>query len=113
MATWKILLITLLAAVLLGCIIGVAVGKHQVKKNRAGYKPLLSRKERILYAVCIVGGAACIAFGLLYTPPSQQLENEMMDGMAENYEAEAEDGNGGGRVAYHGGGTAVAVEIIG
>lgn len=89
METWKLLLITLLSAVLIGCIIGVLVGKHQLKKKREDYRPLLSIKERIIYTLCILLGIACIAVGVRYNTSDDNLaadgemgmEGEMMPGI--------------------------------
>ncbi|MDR2933210.1 MAG: hypothetical protein LBV27_08905, partial [Oscillospiraceae bacterium] len=72
METWKILLITILSAVVLGCIIGVIIGKYQVKRAQSDRKPLLSVKERVIYFLCMALGAGCILFGVLYTFPSSQ-----------------------------------------
>lgn len=84
MATWQMLLITLLVAVVLGCIIGVLVGKHQVKKLSGNYKPILSVPERIIFAVCVVAGVVCISLGLFYTPGGEQnIQDGMNPGMQE------------------------------
>lgn len=64
METWKLLLITLLSAVVLGCVIGIVTGKQQLKRARGNYRPLLSVKERIIYTLCLVAGGICIAAGL-------------------------------------------------
>lgn len=71
METYKLLLLTLLAAVLLGCGVGVFLGKYQLKIRKPNYKPLLSKKEKILYSVSVFLGAVCIAVGALYSPPRQ------------------------------------------
>lgn len=77
MVTWKLLLITLLSAVVLGCVIGVLTGKHQIKKARGGYKPLLSVRERIIYSLCIVMGAVCVLVGVFYLPGAEAQEQGM------------------------------------
>lgn len=76
----KLLLITLLGAAGAACIAGVLIGRHQVKKAR-GVRSLLSPKERIIYAVCVVIGIACITGGVLYKAPTPEgMENpEMME----------------------------------
>lgn len=107
METWKILLITLLAAVAIGSIIGVLVGKHQVKKAQSGRKPLLSVKERIIFSALILAGVACILVGNFYTLPSQNEGvidgDEMINGdeLLVNEKADngvVADGAGGGGV---------------
>lgn len=70
METWKILLITVASAVVLGCILGVIIGKHQAKKARGDYKPLLSLKEKIIYFLCFAVGTGCVLLGIFYTFPS-------------------------------------------
>jgi len=64
MSTVKILLVTVLTAVVGGCIIGVLWGKHTVKKITLNRKPLLSSRERLVYLGMLVLGAACIALGV-------------------------------------------------
>jgi len=64
MSTVKILLVTVLTAVVGGCIIGVLWGKHTVKKITLNRKPLLSPRERLVYLGMLVLGAACIALGV-------------------------------------------------
>lgn len=83
MELWKLLLITLLSAVVLGCVFGVLLGKYQVKKLAGNYRPLLNVKERIVYGACILLGAGCIAVGLLYTPPEAAMGEGMMLGMSD------------------------------
>lgn len=82
----KILLITLLAAVGGGCIIGIVSGKHAVKKAMSGSKPLLSKKELAIYLGLFLAGAACIAFGVLWLPNTGQdmMGSGEMDGMYED-----------------------------
>lgn len=92
MELWKLLLITLLAAVVLGCLAGVLLGRHQLKKLSGNYRPLLSTKERVIYLACILLGAGCIAFGLLYTSPATQVD----DATGESGEVQQEDGMNAG-----------------
>lgn len=73
----KVLLITLLAAVGGGCLIGVLSGKHAVKKAFNKSKPLLSIKERIIYAGLLAGGAACILAGIFLVSPGG--EGDLID----------------------------------
>lgn len=69
METWKLLIILLLAAVAAGSIGGVLIGKILVKRARSGHKPLLSKKERIAYLLCILIGTASILFGVFHQFP--------------------------------------------
>ena len=77
METWKILGITIISAIVLGCVGGMVIGKHQIKKMSGNFRPLLSIRERIIYSACILLGAGFILFGVFYDFPSRQnLENE-------------------------------------
>lgn len=84
METWKLLLITVLSAVALGCIIGIVTGKQMVKRSRDGYKSLLSRKERVVYTACMVVGAGLILAGVYLVPGGNggagDLPGDMMNG---------------------------------
>lgn len=109
MELWKLILITLLSAVVLGCIIGVVVGKHQLKKMSGNYRPLLNNKERIIYGACVLLGAACLAVGLFYTPPEPQMDPGAVVEGAENGMQQGEIAEGeAGAVAEEGAGTATA-----
>ncbi|WRS27841.1 hypothetical protein U6B65_01555 [Oscillospiraceae bacterium MB08-C2-2] len=70
----KILLITILGAVAIGVIGGLLVGKYIV--NRKNRKPLLSRKELILYCTCVLVGIALVLTGVFYAPAG---EGDMTD----------------------------------
>lgn len=94
METWKLLLITLLSAVLLGCIVGVLSGKHQLKRQREDYRPLLSLKERLVYTACILLGITCIVFGVRYNTPDDGVS--MDGGMGMGMEGEMTPGMDGG-----------------
>lgn len=89
MDVWKLLILTILVAVLLGCTVGVLIGKHQLKKQRPDYKALLTNKERIIYFACILLGAACIAIGFLYKPASNPDPN-MQPGMEQEFGMDGE-----------------------
>lgn len=73
METWKILLISIAAAIVAGSAVGIGVGKYLVKRARSGRKRLLSTKERVVYAVCVLLGAASILVGVLYEFPSDNV----------------------------------------
>ena len=64
----KLLLLTLLPAVVLGCLVGIFAGKHKVKKEAGQIRSILNTRQRILYSVSILVGISCILFGILYTP---------------------------------------------
>jgi len=66
METWKIIGITVVSAVVLGCIIGAVIGKYQLKKAQSDYKPLLSFKEKLVYFTCFALGAGLVLFGVFY-----------------------------------------------
>jgi hypothetical protein len=63
---WQILLIAIAVAVIAGILVGVNVGKHQLKKASGHYKPLLSLKQRLVYISLFALGAACVLFGVFY-----------------------------------------------
>ena len=64
----KLLLVTLLPAVALGCLVGILIGKYRVKKQAGRIRSILNTRQRILYSVSILVGIGCILFGILYTP---------------------------------------------
>jgi hypothetical protein len=78
METWKLLLVTLLSAVVLGCVVGVITGKRLVKKARGGYQPLLTAKERVVYSLLVIFGAACVAVGVFVVPSVGGLDEAMV-----------------------------------
>lgn len=104
---WKLMLIFIAAAIVLGVIIGVMVGKYQVKRASSDYKPLLSLKERIIYVIVFAVGAGCLLFGVFYTFPTSQNpgivdEGMMNPGMEDGVRGENPDGTadipeGGGK----------------
>ena len=61
MSAWLILFLVLLAAVIIGCIAGVLIGKHQVKRETSS--PVLSFRQRIVFLSCILLGIGCILGG--------------------------------------------------
>lgn len=69
MAIW-IIPVIIVGAIVVGLIIGLIVGKSQVKRSRPGYKPLLSRKEKLIYTALFVSGTALILLGAFYKFPS-------------------------------------------
>jgi hypothetical protein len=73
------------AAVALGIIVGVAVGKYQVRRARSGRLAVLTKKEKIVYGSCVLLGVACIALGAFVKLPEAGAETPP-DGMnvAEN-----------------------------
>lgn len=64
----KILLLTVLPAVVIACIVGVVAGKHQVKKANNQVRRVLSTRQRIVYTLSILVGIACVATGIFYKP---------------------------------------------
>lgn len=90
METWKILLISLSSVIVAGCVGGVVIGKHLVKRARNGARKLLSTKERIVYASCLALGAALILFGIFFKFPAAQ--NPDMTGGMDMLEEGAVDG---------------------
>ena len=73
----RLLLITLLSAIVLACIIGVAVGKYQVKKAAGQLRPLLTTRERIIYAASATIGVICLLVGIFYQPRPPVHEGNM------------------------------------
>ena len=71
MAILRMLFMTVVPAVVLACVIGLLVGRHQVKKAAGQLKPLLTQKERIIYAPSITIGVICLAVGIFYQPPAR------------------------------------------
>lgn len=69
----------IVGAVIAGLITGLIVGKSQVKRSRPGYKPLLSRKEKIVYSALFVGGTALVLLGvfLKFPAPVEQSNDTM------------------------------------
>ena len=70
MSTLNILLLTVLCALALACIVGVAVGKYQVKKAAGNIRGLLSARERAIYAACVVLGTILLLVGVFYEGPA-------------------------------------------
>lgn len=70
METWKILIISLLAAVAIGSVGGIFIGKYLVKRSKSNRKQLLSKKERIIYSACLAFGMALILFGVFFKFPA-------------------------------------------
>ncbi len=66
METWKILLISLSAALALGLIGGTTIGKIMVKRAKSPRKPILSTKERMIYSACVLLGTALVLFGVFF-----------------------------------------------
>ena len=67
MGTLRILLITVLP-VLLAIVVGIAVGKYQVKKAAGQLRSLLSPREKIIYTASVVLGVALLLVGIFYQP---------------------------------------------
>jgi hypothetical protein len=63
---WQLLLIAAAAAVVIGVLIGIIMGKYQLKKASGHYKPLLSLKQRLVYLSLFLLGAGCVLFGVFY-----------------------------------------------
>lgn len=80
MDTVKLLLITVLPALLLGCIVGIVTGKHRVKKLNNQLHPVLTTRQRIVYSVSIALGVACILTGIFYNP-QPAMDDMGMEGM--------------------------------
>ena len=96
MAVWNIILLAILAAVVLGSVGGVIIGKYLVKRAKSNRKPILTKKERAIYLACIALGTAFILFGMFYRPPGADNNMEIFDpGMVQ----EGGGGSGGGVVA--------------
>ena len=70
MNTLNILLLTVLCALALACIVGVAVGKYQTKKAAGQIRGLLSPRERAIYAACVVLGTIMLLVGVFYEGPA-------------------------------------------
>ena len=70
MGTLNILFLTLLCALALACIVGVAVGKYQTKKAAGQIRSLLSARERAIYAASVVLGITLLLVGVFYESPA-------------------------------------------
>ena len=70
MGNLNILLLTVLCALALACIVGVAVGKYQTKKAAGQIRGLLSPRERAIYAASVVLGTAMLLVGVFYEGPA-------------------------------------------
>ena len=70
MGTLNILLLTVLCALALACIVGVAVGKYQTKKAAGQIRGLLSPRERAIYAASVVLGITLLLVGIFYEGPA-------------------------------------------
>jgi len=66
MGTFNILIFTVLCALVLACIVGVAVGKYQTKKAAGQIRSLLSARERGIYAASVVLGITLLMVGIFY-----------------------------------------------
>ncbi len=80
MAIVKVVLLTVLVTVGVGCVVGVYLGKQAVKKVSNQSKPLLTPKERIVYASMMAAGVACILLGVFLVPrlTTNQTNTDMM-----------------------------------
>ena len=79
MSTPIILLLTVLPALALACIVGVVVGKYQVKKAAGQVRGLLTARERIIYAASALLGVTLLLVGIFYQGPApRQDEWEFM-----------------------------------
>jgi len=72
MPIWLLILIVLAAAVVVGCIAGLAVGTAQANPNKR--KALFSRGEQIVLSAMVLVGIGAILFGVLYTPGTPEPE---------------------------------------
>ena len=90
MNTLNILLLSVLGALVLACIVGVAVGRHQAKKAAGQVRELLSPKERAIYAASVVVGVALLLVGILYQGPAQRPDEwDFMGSDRPHFEGEA------------------------
>ena len=64
------LFLTVLSALALACIVGVAVGKYQVKKAAGQVRGLLTPRERALYAASVLLGVVLLLVGIFYQGPA-------------------------------------------
>jgi len=67
----RLLLLTVLPVVALACVVGVVVGRHQVKKAAGQLNPILSSRERIVYATSILLGVVFLLVGIFYQPVAE------------------------------------------
>lgn len=81
MATWLIVLISIVSALAVAAIVGLIIGKVLAKRDRYGRKRFLSLRERIIYASCLALGTACILIGLFVKLPGGQTQDMPPDGM--------------------------------
>lgn len=69
MTIW-IIPVIIVAAVVVGLLVGTIVGKSRLKRSRPGYKPLFTMKEKLVYAALVLGGTALILIGAFAKFPS-------------------------------------------
>ncbi|MDR2909731.1 MAG: hypothetical protein LBU86_07600 [Oscillospiraceae bacterium] len=80
MESLKLLLLIVLPAIVVACIVGVVFGKHQIKKENGRLRPVLGKKERIVYSASMALGVVLLLVGFLYNPaPDDGMAG--MDGM--------------------------------
>ncbi|MCL2857724.1 MAG: hypothetical protein FWE19_08435 [Oscillospiraceae bacterium] len=81
MSTLNILLLSVLGALALACIVGVVVGKYQVRKAAGQVRGLLSPRERAIYAASVALGVTMLLVGIFYQGPAPRQEQwEFMGG---------------------------------
>jgi len=90
----KLLLLTVLPALVLACIVGLIVGRYQVKKAQGELKSVFSPKQWMAFATSIALGVVCILVGIFYHPSAgEQWEDPWFpDEMDSGYIIGVDDG---------------------
>ncbi|MCL2057364.1 MAG: hypothetical protein FWH02_09150 [Oscillospiraceae bacterium] len=70
-APWLVALAAFAAAVVLGVLVGFIAGKQRVRAASKNHKPLLTRKERLLYIGLFAAGAALVIVSVFVRFPQR------------------------------------------
>ena len=79
MEIWKLFLITVVSAIVVGCIAGILVGKYLVNRTNTSRRSLFTPKQRLVLLSCLGAGILTIVLGILLpslkSPPQAAMEN--------------------------------------
>lgn len=106
METFKLVLIILISAIILGALIGFAIGKIQIKLAHSNRK-LFSRKEKIILLSCVAVGICVVMIGIFWKSGDEIQPGQ--DGMGMEEQGEYGDYADGKVVTRSVGNAAVAV----
>jgi len=92
MGTVGALLLIVLCALVLACIVGVAVGRYQAKKAAGQVRGLLTPRERAIYAASVVLGVVLLLVGIFYQGPAPRQDEWDFMGSDPYFEGEHVEG---------------------